>query len=81
MMSIWFLKKYIQNDIISVSFYGGDILAGNYYQPFSLRISEELLDKVKYIATKNKRSANKEIEFLIEAAIEQFEKDNGKIEL
>ena len=56
-------------------------MAGNYYQPFSLRISEELLDKVKYIANKNKRSTNKEIEFIIETAVEQYEKNNGKIEL
>lgn len=56
-------------------------MSGNYYQPFSLRISEELLDKVKYIANKNKRSANKEIEFIIETAVEQYEKNNGKIEL
>ena len=37
----------------------------NYYTPFSLRISEELLDKVKQVAAKNKRSANKEIEFAL----------------
>ena len=53
----------------------------NYFQPFSLRVSEELLDKVKYIAGKNKRSANKEIEFLLEQYVEAYEKEHGKIEL
>ena len=43
-------------------------MAGNYYPPFSLRVSEDLLDKVKYIAENNKRSANKEIEFAFSAA-------------
>ena len=33
----------------------------NYYTPFSLRVSEELLDKVKQLAAAHKRSANKEI--------------------
>lgn len=52
----------------------------NYFQPFSLRISEELLDKVKYIAEKNKRSANKEIEFALEQYVEAYETEHGKIE-
>ena len=52
----------------------------NYFQPFSLRISEELLDKVKYIAEKNKRSANKEIEFALEQYVEVYETEHGKIE-
>ncbi len=55
-------------------------MAGNYYPPFSLRVSEELLEKIKYIASKNKRSANKEIEFVLEQYVEKFEKMNGEIE-
>ncbi len=47
-------------------------IKGNYYQGFSLRISEELLEKVKYLAIKHKRSINKEIEF----ALEQYVKEN-----
>ena len=57
----------------------GDNMA-NYFQPFSLRISEELLDKVKYIAEKNKRSANKEIEFALEQYVEVYETEHGKID-
>lgn len=52
---------------------------GNYYPPFSLRVSEELIEKVKYIAAKNKRSANKEIEYILEKAVDNYEKENGKI--
>ena len=55
-------------------------MAGNYYPPFSLRVSEELLEKIKYIASKNKRSANKEIEFVLEQYVENYEKVNGEIE-
>ena len=33
---------------------------GNYYAPFSLRISETLITKLKIIAIENKRSTNKE---------------------
>lgn len=56
-------------------------MAGNYYPPFSLRVSEDLLDKVKYIAENNKRSANKEIEFALEQYVKTFEAKNGKINI
>lgn len=55
-------------------------MAGNYYTPFSLRISEELLAKIKFIAGQNKRSANKEIEFILEKFVDSYEKENGDIE-
>lgn len=54
-------------------------MAGNYFSPFSLRISEELLEKIKFIASNNKRSANKEIEFILENAVKDYEKQNGEI--
>lgn len=54
-------------------------MAGNYYPPFSLRISENLLEKIKYIAAVNKRSANKEIEFILEEYVRKYEEANGKI--
>lgn len=56
-------------------------MAGNYFSPFSLRVSEELLDKIKFIAATNKRSANKEIEFILEKAVKDFENENGDISL
>ena len=56
-------------------------MAGNYFSPFSLRVSEELLDKIKFIAATNKRSANKEIEFILEKAVKDFENENGVISL
>lgn len=51
-------------------------MAGNYYTPFSLRISESLMEKIKKIAEQNKRSANKEIEFILEQYVSQYEKNN-----
>ena len=54
-------------------------MSGNYYQPFSLRISENLLDKVKILASINKHSANKEIEFILENHIQEYEKANGTL--
>lgn len=54
-------------------------MSGNYYTPFSLRISEELLAKLKYIANRNKRSTNKEIEFILESFVENYENENGSI--
>jgi len=52
---------------------------GNYFSPFSLRISEELLTKIKIIADRNHRSANKEIEYVLERYTEEYEKANGRI--
>lgn len=48
---------------------------------YTLRTERVLLDKIKYIAEIEGRSANKEIEQLIKKRIEQFEKENGKIEI
>lgn len=47
-------------------------MAGNYYTPFSLRISETLMEKIKRIAAQNKRSTNKEIEYALEQYAAQF---------
>ncbi|MBP2660149.1 MAG: Arc-like binding domain protein [Firmicutes bacterium] len=46
---------------------------------FTLRIPEKLLNKVRFISEQNKRSANKEIEFVLERYVAEYEKDNGKI--
>lgn len=54
---------------------------GNYFQPFSLRVPEETIEKMKVIAKENKRSANKEMEFALQKYIGQWEKENGEIVL
>ena len=46
---------------------------------YALRIPTETMDKLKYIAAWNGRSANKEIEQLILKHIAAWEKANGKI--
>ena len=48
---------------------------------YALRIPTPTLDKLKYIAEYNGRSANKEIEQLILAHIAKFEKEHGEINL
>ena len=40
---------------------------------FTLRLSEENYEKIKYIAEKNKRSINMQIEYLVERCIEEYE--------
>lgn len=49
-------------------------MKGNYYTPFSLRISEELLDEIKEIAKNNYRSTNKEIEFALTEYVKNHQK-------
>lgn len=46
---------------------------------YSLRIPKELLNKLKYIAEYNGRSANKEIEQLIIRHVAEWEAANGPI--
>ena len=48
---------------------------------YALRIPTPTMDKRKYIAEYNGRSANKEIEQLILAHIAKFEKEHGEINL
>lgn len=48
---------------------------------YTLRIPQVLLDKIRYIAEENGRSANKEIELLIKERIKAYEALNGRIAL
>ena len=48
---------------------------------FTLRVDSDLLQKFRFIAEYNARSANREIELLIRKHIQDFEKKQGKIEL
>lgn len=54
---------------------------GNYYTPYSLRIDEELKEKVKFIAKKNRRTLNMEITVACEEYVVKHEKEYGKIEI
>ncbi|MEG2174659.1 MAG: Arc family DNA-binding protein [Oscillospiraceae bacterium] len=47
--------------------------------PFSLRIPCELLDRLKALARRNKRSANRELEQILEEYILQWEAENGAL--
>ncbi|MCL2817000.1 MAG: Arc family DNA-binding protein [Clostridiales bacterium] len=46
----------------------------------SIRIDEETLQKIHYVAKCDGRSANGQIIFLINSRIRDFEKEHGKIE-
>lgn len=48
---------------------------------YTLRIPQIYLDKIKYIAEENGRSANKEIELMIKQRIKDYELMNGEIKL
>ncbi len=54
-------------------------MARNYSQ-FSLKIAPDYLDKLKYIANENGRSANKEIEQIIIRYVKEYENTYGEIE-
>ena len=47
---------------------------------FSIRIEEEMLDKLSYVASYEGRSANSHVLVLIRDSIRAFEEANGKIE-
>lgn len=46
---------------------------------YTMRINRNLLDKFGFIADYNGRTKNRELEHMIKARIENFEKKNGKI--
>ena len=46
---------------------------------YTLRIPQLLLDKIRYIAEENGRSANKELELMIKQRIKDYESKNGEI--
>ena len=46
-----------------------------------MRVSEEMIGKIKIIAAKNHRSANKEIEAALERYIAAYEQEHGPIEV
>ena len=48
---------------------------------FTTRIDSEALEKLKYIASYEGRTANSQINILIRDCINEFEKEHGKIEL
>ena len=54
-------------------------MRGNYYHPFSLRISEEMHYKLRIIADSHKRWENKEIEFVLKKYIKGYEAEHGTI--
>lgn len=45
----------------------------------NIRVEEESWDKLRIIASINKRSINKEIEYLIDQRIKEYEKEFGTI--
>ena len=48
---------------------------------FTLRLEDDLLDKLHFAADSNRRSVNNQIEVLVEKFILDFEKENGVIHL
>ena len=54
-------------------------MAGNYFSPFSVRIPEELLFKIKKLAEMNKRSANKQVEYILDKYMAEWEAANGPL--
>ena len=48
---------------------------------YTLRMPKEYLQKIRYSAEENGRSANKEIELMVKQRIKEYEQKNGSINL
>lgn len=46
-----------------------------------LRLEGTVLEKISYIAKKNKRSLNAQLEFLVQECVERYEKEYGVIQV
>ena len=44
-----------------------------------IRFEPELLNKIAFVAKKNKRSLNAQLEFLAQKCVNEYEKENGAI--
>lgn len=44
-----------------------------------IRFEPELLSKIAIVAKQNKRSLNAQLEFLVQACVEEYEKEHGTI--
>ncbi len=49
--------------------------------PYSIRIEEELMKKLRILAKENGRSLNKQIEFSLRKYLMAYEKENGEIKI
>jgi hypothetical protein len=58
--------------------YGGVIVPTNKIQT-GLRLEPEILKKATWIAKKQKRSLNAQLEFAVQQCIEEYEANNGAI--
>ncbi|NLK87799.1 MAG: Arc family DNA-binding protein [Clostridiaceae bacterium] len=47
---------------------------------FTLRLDEQIYNKIKVISELDRRSINAQIEFFLEQSIEEYEKQHGKID-
>lgn len=47
----------------------------------NVRVEEKSWDKLRIIASNNKRSINKEIEYIIDERIREYEEKHGEIEI
>lgn len=54
---------------------------GQMYQTFTVRIEEELSEKLKYIADCEGRTKNRQVERLIKNLVADFEKEHGPIDV
>ncbi len=53
----------------------------NYFVKYTLRIDRILLEKIKFIASEEVRSANKEIEQYLKKRVAEYEKEHGEIKV
>lgn len=48
-------------------------------KPYPLRVEATLAKKIKHLAKQSKRSYNKEIEFILDSYMLEYEKEHGAI--
>ena len=46
-----------------------------------IRFEEALLNKIAYVAKQNKRSLNAQLEYLAQLCVNEYEKENGEINI
>ena len=73
-----FFKKRLYNDVILIK---GVLIMATEKKPTMLRLTNEMYEKVRYLAYLEHRSMNAEIEYALFSYISDYEKQHGVISI
>lgn len=81
MTILWSHTTFLIADTISLTAFGGDCCMATNKRVFTLRLQDDVFDKIEYLAKDQHRSMTNFIEFVLLQYLDEYQKDNGVINL